>query len=296
MNIQDIKVISVLGGGTMGIGIAQVMAYKGYKVYLRDINKDLVNGALDRIKKNLQKMVELKKITEPEVAEIMTRIIGTTEIQAAVKDADFIVEAIPEKIELKKETYKEVQKFCKADTILASNTSTLSITELAAVTDRPQKYIGMHFMNPVPQMSLVEIVTGLLSSPETIQITKELILKLGKEPIVIKDTPGFATTRLGVALFLEASKMLEEGVASVDDIDKAMRIGYGHRMGPFETCDLVGLDARLNNINALYESTRDLTWKPPQLLKKLVSAGFLGTKPASKGGYYQYFGIIPAKK
>jgi 3-hydroxybutyryl-CoA dehydrogenase len=287
MNIQDIKVISVLGGGTMGIGIAQVMAYKGYKVYLRDINKDLVNGALDRIKKNLQKMVELKKITEPEVAEIMTRIIGTTEIQAAVKDADFIVEAIPEKIELKKETYKEVQKFCKADTILASNTSTLSITELAAVTDRPQKYIGMHFMNPVPQMSLVEIVTGLLSS---------LILKLGKEPIVIKDTPGFATTRLGVALFLEASKMLEEGVASVDDIDKAMRIGYGHRMGPFETCDLVGLDARLNNINALYESTRDLTWKPPQLLKKLVSAGFLGTKPASKGGYYQYFGIIPAKK
>ena len=296
MNIQDIKVVSVLGGGTMGIGIAQVMAYKGFKVYLRDINTDLVKGALERIKKNLQKMVELKKITEPEVGEIMARIIGTTEIQAAVKDADFIVEAIPEKIELKRETYKEVQKFCKADAILASNTSTLSITELAAVTDRPQKFIGMHFMNPVPQMSLVEIVTGLLSSTETIQITKELTLKLGKEPIVIKDAPGFATTRLGVALFLEASKMLEEGVASVDDIDKAMRIGYGHRMGPFETCDLVGLDARLNNINALYESTRDLTWKPPQLLKKLVSAGFLGTKPASKGGYYQYFGIIPAKK
>jgi 3-hydroxybutyryl-CoA dehydrogenase len=145
-------------------------------------------------------------------------------------------------------------------------------------------------------MSLVEIVTGLLSSTETIQTTKELVLKLGKEPIVIKDAPGFATTRLGVALYLEASKMLEEGVASVDDIDKSMRIGYGHRMGPFETCDLVGLDARLNNINALYESTRDLTWKPPQLLKKLVSAGFLGTKPGSKGGYYQYFGIIPAKK
>jgi 3-hydroxybutyryl-CoA dehydrogenase len=295
MDIQDVKVIGVLGGGTMGIGIAQVMAYKGYQVYLRDINTDLVNNALNRIKKNLQRMVELKKITEPEVDEIIARITGTTEVQSAVKNADFIVEAIPEKIELKKETYKEIEKFCKADAILASNTSTLSITELAAVTNRPEKFIGMHFMNPVPQMSLVEIVTGLLSSTETIQITKEIALKLGKEPVIVRDSPGFATTRLGVALYLEASKMLEEGVASVDDIDKAMRIGYGHRMGPFETCDLVGLDARLNNINALYDSTRDLTWKPPQLLKKLVSAGFLGTKPNSKGGYYQYFGISPKK-
>jgi 3-hydroxybutyryl-CoA dehydrogenase len=295
MDIQDVKVIGVLGGGTMGVGIAQVMAHKGYHVYLRDINTDLVSNSLNRIKKNLQRMVELKKITEPEVGEIMARITGTMEIQYAVKDTDFIVEAIPEKIELKKETYKEVEKFCKANAILASNTSTLSITELAAVTDRPEKFIGMHFMNPVPQMSLVEIVTGLLSSAETIQITKEIVLKLGKEPVIVRDSPGFATTRLGVALYLEASKMLEEGVASVDDIDKAMRIGYGHRMGPFETCDLVGLDARLNNINALYESTRDLTWKPPQLLKKLVSAGFLGTKPNSKGGYYQYFGISPKK-
>lgn len=296
MDIRDIKVVSVLGGGTMGVGIAQVMAYNGFTVYLRDINDNLVNGSLDRIKRNLLKMVEIKKITEPEIAVVMARITGTTVIEEAVKGSDFIIEAIPEKVDIKKETYKEVSTFARPGAILASNTSTLSITELAAAIDKPQQFIGMHFMNPVPVMKLVEIVTGLLSSEETIRTTKELALKLGKEPIVVKDTPGFATTRLGVALFLEASKMLEEGVASVDDIDKAMRIGYGHRMGPFETCDLVGLDARLNNINALYESTRDLTWKPPLLLKKLVSAGYLGKKPGSNGGYYRYFHIDNATK
>jgi 3-hydroxybutyryl-CoA dehydrogenase len=149
----------------------------------------------------------------------------------------------------------------------------------------------MHFFNPVPLMKLVEIVKGLLTSDETIELTRKLVLKLGKEPIIVEDSPGFASTRLGVALFLEASRMLEEGVASVEHIDKAMRLGYGHRMGPFETCDLVGLDARLNNINAVYEATSDPSWKPPKLLKQLVSAGYLGKKTGSKGGYYTYFGF-----
>ena len=162
---------------------------------------------------------------------------------------------------------------------------------MASVTKRPDKFIGMHFMNPVTKMKLVEIIRGLLTSDETVEVTRKLTLKIGKEFCVVSDSPGFTTSRLGIALFLKASRMLEEGVASVADIDKAMRLAYGHRMGPFETCDIVGLDARLNNINALYEATRDSLWKPPQLLKILVMAGYLGNKVDSKGGYYIYFGL-----
>jgi len=287
--MQNIKTLAVLGAGTMGCGITQVLAECGYSVFLRDVNQELADTGLERIKRSLQKLVERSKTTEDKVAEIWSRITLTTDIHQAVADADFVIEAITEKLELKKELFKAIEKFGKANLILATNTSTLSITELGSFTDMPQRFIGMHFMNPVPLMSLIEIVTGLLTSPETIKATGELAISLGKEPIIVKDSPGFATTRLGVALFMEASRMLEEGVASVRDIDKAMRLGYGHRMGPFETCDLVGLDSRLNNINSLYESTRDSLWKPPQILKKLISAGFLGKKPYSKGGYYQYF-------
>jgi 3-hydroxybutyryl-CoA dehydrogenase len=218
-------------------------------------------------------------------------ITGTTDVEEMAKNADFLIEAIPEKLDIKKELFKRLDKICREETIFATNTSTLSITELASVTGRPEKFIGMHFFNPVPLMNIVEIVKGLLTSDETTEITRKLVLKLGKEPTIVKDSPGFASSRLGVALFLEASRMLEEGVASAEDIDKSMRLGYGHRMGPFETCDLVGLDARLNNINAIYEATRDPAWKPPQLLKQLVSAGYLGKKPGSKGGYYTYFGF-----
>jgi len=218
-------------------------------------------------------------------------ITGTIDMEEVVKEADVIIEAIPERLDAKKELFKQFDKVCKEEAIFATNTSTLSITEIASATERPENVIGMHFFNPVPLMKIVEIVKGLLTSEETIENTRKLVLKLGKEPTIAKDSPGFASSRLGVALFLEASRMLEEGVASAEDIDKAMRLGYAHRMGPFETCDLVGLDARLNNINALYEATRDPAWKPPQLLKQLVSAGYLGKKPGSKGGYYTYLGF-----
>lgn len=291
MEFEAIKVISVFGAGTMGHGIAQIMAQQGYKVLLGDVRQELLDTALERVKRSLQKLAEKGKIGQDEVEGTLSMITGTIDIKELAKDADFVIEAIPEKLDAKKGLFKQLDEVCREETIFATNTSTLSITELASVTERPKKFIGMHFFNPVPLMNIVEIVKGLLTSDETTEITRKLVLKLGKEPIIVKDSPGFASSRLGVALFLEASRMLEEGVASAADIDKAMRLGYGHRMGPFETCDLVGLDARLNNINAVYEATRDPAWKPPQLLKQLVSAGYLGKKPGSKGGYYTYFGF-----
>ena len=291
MEFEAIKVISVFGAGTMGHGIAQIMAQQGYKVLLGDVRQELLDTALERVKRSLQKLAEKGKIGQDEVEGTLSMITGTIDIKELAKDADFVIEAIPEKLDAKKGLFKQLDEVCREETIFATNTSTLSITELASVTERPEKFIGMHFFNPVPLMNIVEIVKGLLTSDETTEITRKLVLKLGKEPIIVKDSPGFASSRLGLALFLEASRMLEEGVASAADIDKAMRLGYGHRMGPFETCDLVGLDARLNNINAVYEATRDPAWKPPQLLKQLVSAGYLGKKPGSKGGYYTYFGF-----
>jgi len=236
-------------------------------------------------------VVEKGGLSQEQAEETLSRITTTTVIEEAAKTADFVIEAIPEKLELKKEFFKQLDGVCKEEAILATNTSTLSITEIASVTKRPEKVVGMHFFNPVVLMRLVEIVKGLLSSDETIEITRKLVLKMGKEPIIVDDSPGFASSRLGLAQYLEASRMLEEGVASIEDIDKGMRLGYGHRMGPFETCDLVGLDARLNNLNAMYEATRDPLWRPPQLLKRLVMSGYLGRKSGSKGGYYTYFGL-----
>lgn len=291
MKFENIKVVSVFGAGLMGAGIAQIMAEQGYKVLMRDVGQEFLDAGLELIKKSLQKLLQ-KGITKKDDSDRVLSMIKTTvDIKEAIENTDFVIEAIPEKLELKKELFRQLDEICGKETIFATNTSTFSITELASVVSRAEKCIGMHYMNPVPLMKLVEIVKGLLTSDETVEVTRNLALKLGKEPIIIRDSPGFATSRLGVALFLEASRMLEEGVASVADIDKSMRLGYSHRMGPFETCDLVGLDARLNNIIALYNATRDILWKPPKLLVQLVSAGYLGKKPGSIGGYYTYFGL-----
>ena len=291
MEVEVIKTISIFGAGTMGHGIAQIMAQQGYRVLLGDVKQDLLDTAIDRVKKSLQKLAEKGKIDQDEAKGTLSRITGTTDMEKVAGNADFLIEAIPERLDAKKELFRQLDKVCRVETIFATNTSTLSITEIASVTERPERFIGMHFFNPVPLTSMVEIVKGLLTSDEITELTRKLVLDLGREPIIVKDSPGFASSRLGVALFLEASRMLEEGVASAEDIDKAMKLGYGHRMGPFETCDLVGLDARLNNINALYEATHDPLWQPPQLLKQLVSASYLGKKPGSKGGYYAYFGL-----
>ena len=291
MKFEDVKTVSVFGAGLMGNGIAQVMALQGYKVFLRDISQELVEAGLENVKKSLGKATEKGIITEEQAQATVARITLTTNIEEAAEPADFVVEAIPEKMELKQEFFKQIDGVCKKEAVFASNTSTLGITEIASATERPEQFIGMHFFNPVPLMKLVEIIRGLLTSDETAKTTEKLAVKLDKEPIIVNDFPGFVASRLGAALFLEAHKVLDDGVTTPDAIDKGMKLGYGHRMGPFETVDLVGLDARLNNINALYESTHDPFWKPPQLLKKLVKAGYIGKKRGSKGGYYTYFGL-----
>ncbi len=291
MEFEAIKIVSIFGAGTMGHGIAQVMALQGYKVFIRDIKQEFLDAGLNGMKKSLQKAVEREIIIEEQAKEALSSVTLTADLEEAAKAADLVIEAIPEKLEIKKELFQKLDGLCKEEAILASNTSTLSITAIASATNRPGKVIGMHFFNPVPQMKLVEVVNGLITSEETTEIARKIILKLGKEPVIVADSPGFIANRLGLALFLEASRVAEEGVASVGDIDKTMKLGWGNRMGPFETCDLVGLDARLNNLNALYESTGDPFWRPPKLLKKLVTAGYLGKKPCSKGGYYTYFGL-----
>jgi 3-hydroxybutyryl-CoA dehydrogenase len=291
MKIEDVKTIAVLGAGTMGHGIAQVIAGAGYNVIMRSRKKETLESGLKRIQGSLQKLTEKEKMSQEESEKLLSRITITTDLEKAARDADLIIETIVEDMGIKKEFFGELDKISKKEALLASNTSTLSITEIASTTNRPEKVVGMHFSNPVPLMKPIEIIKGVLTSDETVEVIKGITLKLDKTPIVVKDSPGFATTRLGIALFLEASKILEEGVASVKDIDEGLKLSYGHRMGPFETCDLVGLDARLNNLNALYQSTGDPKWSPPLLLKQLVVSGYLGKKPGSKGGYYTHFGL-----
>ncbi len=293
MKIEDVKTVAVLGAGTMGSGIAELLSrLGGYQVIMTDTTEEFARRGWEIQRNNLQKFfVDRGKMTAGELEAILGRIKTTANIAAAVSQADLVIEAVFESMELKKTLFKEVAGLVKKDAVLASNTSTLSITEIASATDRPDKVVGAHFSNPVALMLPLEIVRGVLTSDDTVALVKGLAGKLGKTPVVVRDSPGFASTRLGASLYIEASKMLEEGVASVKDIDTGAKLFYGHRMGPFETCDLVGLDVRLNNLKALYQATGDPRWAPPLLLKQLVVAGYLGKKPGSKGGYYAYFGL-----
>lgn len=291
MKIEDVRTIAVLGAGTMGHGIAQVCAQNGFQVKLEDIKEEFVQGGIERIRRFLQGSIEREKMTKEEADVILSRIKGTVDLSEAVKDVELVIEAIVENMEMKKELFSRVDGISKREAVLASNTSILSITEMASGTSRPEKVVGMHFANPAQLMKPIEIIKGVSTSDDTVELIKSLTLRFGKTPIVVKDSPGFASSRLGLALFLEASKMLEEGVASVKDIDMGAKLFYGHRMGPFETGDLVGLDARLNNLNAMYQATGDPKWRASLLLKQLVISGYLGKKPGSKGGYYTYFGL-----
>ncbi len=291
MKIEDVRTIAVLGAGTMGHGIAQVCAQNGFQVKLEDIKEEFVQGGIERIRRFLQSSIEREKMTKEEADVVLSRIKGTVDLSEAVKDVELVIEAIVENMEMKKELFSRVDELSKREAVLASNTSILSITEMASVTGRPEKVVGMHFANPAQLMKPIEIIKGVSTSDDTVELIKSLTLRFGKTPIVVEDSPGFASSRLGLALFLEASKMLEEGVASVKDIDMGAKLFYGHRMGPFETGDLVGLDVRLNNLNAMYQATGDPKWRAPLLLKQLVISGYLGKKPGSKGGYYTYFGL-----
>lgn len=282
---MSIRQITVAGCGTMGRGIAQLAAVSGYATVLYDVEEPLLDKALAAIHSTLDKAIAKGKIDDAEADRARKRIIVTTELEAAAREADLIIEAIPEDLELKRDFFAQVDLFCDAATILASNTSSISITTLASSVERRDRFVGLHFFNPPHLMKLVEIVMGERTSEATLAEVKEVTGKMGKETITVRDTPGFATSRLGVAIGLEAIRMLEENVASAEDIDRAMALGYNHPMGPLRLTDLVGLDVRLG-IAEYLSKTLGARFEPPALLRKMVEEGRLGKK--SGRGFYDW--------
>lgn len=278
--------IAVIGAGTMGHGIAHVAAGAGYKVALYDIQQDFVDRGLKNIIGNLDKGIEKGKTTPEQKAATLGNIAGTTDLAKAATSAQLVIEAIPEKIELKQDLYAKLEGICAKDTIFGSNTSSLSIAKLAGVTRRPDRFIGMHFFNPVHIMKLLELVVTDKTSPQTLATAQAVGARLGKDCIVVKDFPGFATSRLGVCLGLEAIRMVEQGVASPQDIDKALELGYAHPMGPLKLTDVVGLDVRLNIADYLHKELRSEVFKAPELMRKMVAENKLGKK--SGQGFYKW--------
>ncbi len=279
------KKIGVLGTGTMGAGIIQVLAQNGYEVVLRARRQTSVDKGLATVTKNLEKMVAKEKITAADKDEILARVHGSTEI-SIVADADLIIEAATEDMEAKKALFKELDELCKPGTILATNTSSLSITEIASATNRPDKIIGMHFFNPVPAMKLVEIIKGLATSEETKSTILELSEKLGKTPVEVEEAPGFVVNRVLIPMINEAVGILADGVAKAEDIDTAMKLGANHPMGPLALGDLIGLDVCLAIMDVLYSEYGDPKYRAHVLLKKMVRAGKLGRK--SGVGFFDY--------
>jgi len=282
---MDIRKVFVCGAGVMGHGIAHVCAQTGLDVTLHDITTELAEKGKGMIEKNLARAVKKEKITEDQMNEILARITTTDDLGTAA-DADIVIEAIVENIEVKRDVFAKLDGICKPEAILASNTSSLSITEIGAATDRPDKVIGMHFFNPVPVMKLVEIIKGLLTSDETLETIRELALALKKTPIVANDIPGFATSRLFFVQINEAIWMLYEGVATKEDIDTGMKLGGNHPMGPLELADLIGLDVLLNIHRRLYGAFSDPKYRVCPLLINMVNAGLLGRKTGR--GFYEY--------
>ena len=280
-----IHTVMVIGAGQMGGGIAQVMAQTGHKTYLNDVNIDIVNSRLAFIEKLLTKDVSKGKITEEQKTAAMANLIPSTDVNDAA-DCDLVVEAIVENMDIKAKVFKQLDEICKPSCILASNTSSLPITEIAAVTKRPEQVIGMHFMNPVPVMKLVEIIRGLATSDETYEIIKAESIALGKTPVEVRDVPGFVSNRVLEIMINEAIYELYEGVATVEDIDNVMKLGMNHPMGPLQLADFIGLDTVLAIMNVMYEGYGDCKYRPCPLLRQYVKAGWLGKK--SGRGFYKY--------
>jgi 3-hydroxybutyryl-CoA dehydrogenase len=282
---KRIETVAVIGAGTMGHGIAQVAAASGYPVVLRDLDREILAGGIHNIERNLAKGIQLGKLTEAERDQTLQHIRGTTRLEDAA-GADLIIEAAPERLELKQQIIEQLESFSDRPFVFASNTSSLSISAIAGSSTRPENVVGMHFFNPVHIMRLLEIVVGKSTSDATVAAVAEVGRRMRKEPIVVKDVPGFASSRLGVALGLEAMRMLEQGVASAQDIDTAMELGYNHPMGPLKLTDLVGLDVRLSIAEYLHRELGSESFRPPEVLRRLVNEGKLGKKTGE--GFYSW--------
>jgi 3-hydroxybutyryl-CoA dehydrogenase len=288
----EVKTISVIGAGIMGRGIAHASALGGYRTILEDILPASLRRAETEIRSNLDKAVELGKVSKADADAAHQRIEYAESVEAAAREADLVIEAVPEELESKSEIFILLDKICRPGTILATNTSSLSVTEIAAVTYRAPKCIGMHFFNPVHKMKLIEIVKGLETDQPTIDAAADVARRMGKEAVIIKEAPGFITSRINALIGNEAFAMLEEGIASASDIDKALKLGLNHPMGPFEMVDLVGLDTRLRILEYLHKSLGD-KFRPSPLMVEYVKAGRLGRK--SGRGVYEYPAAKPSK-
>lgn len=285
VSIEQIKTIGVLGAGVMGNGIAHVFAKSGYAVILRDVKQEFLDKALATIAKNLDREIKKGAVPEAEKPSILARIQPATD-PAALAQADFVVEAVSETLDLKLKVLQEADALLKPQAILASNTSSISITQLAAATSRPAQFIGMHFMNPVPVMALVEVIRGLQTSDATFAATLALCERLGKKPVAVNDAPGFVSNRVLMPLINEAAFCVMEGVATAEAVDDVMRLGMNHPMGPLALADLIGLDTCLNIMEVLHRDLGDSKYRPCPLLRKMVAAGWLGRK--SSRGFYKY--------
>jgi 3-hydroxybutyryl-CoA dehydrogenase len=285
MSTDAIKTVAVLGAGTMGNGIAHVFARAGYSVILRDVEQRYLDRAMETIGKNLEREVKKGKLAESEKPGVLARFTPVTDM-AAIAAADFVVEAVPEKLEIKRAVLGEADRILRPEVLLASNTSSISMTALAALTSRPDRFVGMHFMNPVPVMVLVEVIRALQTSDAAFDLTMELARKLGKTPVAVNDAPGFVSNRVLMPLINEAAYCVMEGVATPEAVDAVMKLGMNHPMGPLELADFIGLDVCVDILHVLHEGLGDPKYRACPLLKKYVAAGWLGRK--SSRGFYTY--------